>query len=196
MHTLGIGKKCAKAAFVAVKFMNSLVACQKNITLLVLLSVVSSLDSSELAGQQLPGVDKNNSAFVTPLRSRGFSLLPAPQQADVGGQNVVIDGTWSVASEAGNDHIAFKRLTEGADDLHRLKFNSKGGNKITLKVRPNTVKGITDAALDRQAYLLKITPKGVEITGNEDAGLFYGVQSFLQLLRLDAAGNLIVPEYA
>ena len=34
----------------------------------------------------------------------------------------------------------------------------------------------------------------VEITGNSKTGLFYGVQSLLQLLRFDNAGRLVLPE--
>jgi hexosaminidase len=174
---------------------NRVTQCRQNpVGLLVLLTAVACSVSVDSPAQVKSSATSKSAPFVTPLRSRGFSLLPAPQQVDLGEHNIVVNGTWSVVSEAGTNHIAYKRLVQGAGDLHNLKFSSKGGNKIILRVKPNTVKGTDDPALNEQAYLLKITPQGVEITGNANAGLFYGVQSLLQLLRSDAAGNLIVPE--
>ena len=132
--------------------------------------------------------------FLTPLRARGFSLIPAPQQVKLGDLDVVVDGSWMVESKVGTDEIAIKRLIQGASDLHGLTFSIKGGRKIILAVKPGTVMGTDDPALNEQGYLLKVTPETVEITGNGKSGLFYGVQSLLQLLRRNPAGHLILPE--
>ncbi|OZI09012.1 beta-hexosaminidase [Siphonobacter sp. BAB-5385] len=43
----------------------------------------------------------------------------------------------------------------------------------------------------KEGYQLRIHPKGVEITGHDPAGLFYGVQSFVQLLH--QSKNLRIP---
>ena len=45
-----------------------------------------------------------------------------------------------------------------------------------------------------RAIFSEVTPETVEITGNGKSGLFYGVQSLLQLLRRNPAGHLILPE--
>jgi len=132
--------------------------------------------------------------FLTPLRARGFSLIPAPQQVELGTRNVVVDGSWAIESKIGAEDIAVKRLIQGASELHGLTFTTKGGKKIILTVVPGTVKGTDDPALNEQGYLLRVTPETVEITGNSKKGLFYGVQSLLQLLRRDPAGQLVLPE--
>jgi hypothetical protein len=132
--------------------------------------------------------------FLTPLRARGFSLIPAPRQVKLGDRDVVIDGSWMVESKVGTDDIAVKRLIQGASDLHGLTFSIKGGGKIILAVKPGTVMGTDDPALNEQGYLLRVTPETVEITGNGKSGLFYGVQSLLQILRRNPAGHLILPE--
>lgn len=131
---------------------------------------------------------------MTPLRARGFSLIPAPQQVELGTNNVVVDGSWFVEAKVPKGDIAVKRLLQGAADLHALTFSTKGTKKIVLEVKAGAVKATDDPALNEQAYLLKITPDRVEITGNAPTGLFYGVQSLLQLLRRDHAGRLVVPE--
>jgi hexosaminidase len=187
-----------KSIYIYLKFLSSETIATHGVgnqcSLLFLLALLACTVSFDTAAQLKSGATSKDTPFVTPLRSRGFSLLPSPQQVDLGKQNVIVNGTWSVVSEAGNDHIAYKRLMQGAEELHSLKFSAKGGNKITLKVQPNTVKGTSDPALNEQGYLLKITSAGVEITGNGNAGLFYGVQSLLQLLRLDVGGGFIIPE--
>ena len=132
--------------------------------------------------------------FLNPLRSRGFSLIPAPQQVKLGSGNVVVDNTWMLVSESGKDNMATKRLIQGASELHNLTLANTGGKKIILSVKPGTVKGTDDVALNRQGYLLKVSAEKIEITGNADEGLFYGVQSLLQLLRRNSSGQLIVPE--
>lgn len=132
--------------------------------------------------------------FLTPLRVRGYSLIPAPQQVELGLRDVVIDGSWTLLSKVGTEDIAVKRMIQGADELHGLTFSIKGGKKILLTVSPGVVKGTDDQALNEQGYLLKVTPDVVEITGNSNTGLFYGVQSLLQLIRRDPAGRLILPE--
>jgi len=50
---------------------------------------------------------------------------------------------------------------------------------------------ISDSSLKPEAYRLDISPTGVEIAGQDEAGLFYGIQTFLQLA---AFGQGIVPE--
>jgi hypothetical protein len=112
----------------------------------------------------------------------------------LGTRNIVVDGAWSVESQVSKEDIAVKRLLQGSADLHALIFSTKGAKKIVLAVKAGTVKATDDPALNEQAYLLRITPDRVEITGNGAAGLFYGVQSLLQLLRRDHAGRLVIPE--
>ena len=132
--------------------------------------------------------------FLTPLRTRGFSLIPAPQQVELGTHDVLVDGSWVLESQTSAEDIAVKRLIQGAAELHKLSFSNRGRKKIVLTVSPGAVKGTDDPALSEQGYLLRVTQERVEITGNGRQGLFYGVQSLLQLLRRNASGSLILPE--
>lgn len=132
--------------------------------------------------------------FLTELRTRGFSILPAPQQVKLGENNIIIDETWSIESKVGKNNIAYKRLIDGALELHNLSFNKNGDKKIILDIKPGIVKGTNDPDLNKQGYMLEITQGLVKITGNEQAGLFYGVQSLLQLLKRNTSGDYILPE--
>ncbi len=159
--------------------------CISNIFLLLVILFCNS---------SLFGSDNGGGAFLTKLRSKGFSLIPAPQQVELGDKNVIIDGSWVVESGVSKDDIAYKSLIRGAAELHYLTFGNKGSKKIILNVQPGTVNETDNPAQNEQGYLMKIMPGVVEITGNGNSGLFYGVQSFLQLLRRNPVGEYILPE--
>ncbi len=136
----------------------------------------------------------SSSGFVTELRQRGYALIPAPQQVELMAGDITIGSDWAIEAESGLDkNIAVQRLTQGAMKLHGLVFSGKGNGRIVLKVAAGAVNGTDDPELLKQAYRLTITPGRVTITGNAEPGLFYGVQSFLQLLRRGADSRLSLP---
>ena len=133
-------------------------------------------------------------SFSTELRSRGYSLIPAAQQVSLDPGEVVVDHSWNLISEAGADHIAARRLASGARELHGLVFDGGSSAKIILRIDAGAVEVSGSPALAEQAYRLTMKPEEIVITGNAGAGLFYGVQSLLQLLRAnDGAGGWKVP---
>jgi hexosaminidase len=127
------------------------------------------------------------------LHARGYNIIPSPQQVELGLRDVLLDGTWMVSSTVGED-IALKELIRGVEKLHHLRFGQTGDKKIILSVQPGAVNGTDDAALNEQGYVIKIALTAIEITGNSNTGLFYGVQSLLQLIQPDGKGGLTVPE--
>ena len=133
-------------------------------------------------------------AFLTELRSRGYSLIPAPQKVELEPGEVVVDNSWGVDLPAGQDQFIGGWLIDWAKELHRLELQGTGKGRIVLRVVPGTVKATEDPALNDQGYSLEIAPARITITGNAAAGLFYGVQSLLQLLKRNAAGELTLPE--
>ncbi|HEX3721084.1 MAG TPA: beta-N-acetylhexosaminidase [Verrucomicrobiae bacterium] len=65
----------------------------------------------------------------------------------------------------------------------------------TSAAGPGSVQlALDDAALGKEGYVLTVAPTGVLVEAHNDAGLFYGVQSLLQLLPTGAARtNCAVP---
>jgi hexosaminidase len=131
--------------------------------------------------------------FFSELKNRGYSLIPAPQKVELQKTDIELDGSWEVVSRVGIDHIAAGRLRRGAAELHGLMFRASGGGRIVLEVATGTVTEAHDPALAEQAYRLEITPDLVKVTGNTDMGLYYGVQSLLQLMRKGGDGKLRLP---
>ena len=74
-------------------------------------------------------------------------------------------------------------------DYLRKKLTTAAGAIVTLKANsfaPATIKLLLtakkDTTLGREGYKLWVSSKGVVISANEPAGLFYGVQTLMQLL--------------
>ncbi len=151
-----------------------------------LVIVVFTISISGFAGPAPEG-------FVNELRLFGYSLIPAARKVQLNGHEITIDSTWGVALQVEAGDISVRALKEGALELHGLKFAGTGPGRIVLRVVPGAVKMAPASTLE-QAYLLTITPQRIEITGNGAPGLFYGVQSLLQLIRMKTTGAGHLPE--
>ncbi|MEO9003193.1 MAG: beta-N-acetylhexosaminidase, partial [Ginsengibacter sp.] len=127
------------------------------------------------------------------LHKLGYSIIPTPQQADLTSNNILIDDSWQILSKVGDD-ISVTELIQYVEKFHGIPFKGKSSKKIILNIVPGVVNGSKDSGLNNQGYLLKISSEEVQVTGNSKAGLFYGVQSLLQLFRKAGPGRLGLPE--
>ena len=129
------------------------------------------------------------SAAVTPLWSRGYAVIPAPQQVTLrGSEEIVFDASWSVSTSVATDHIALRSLTQDLSQFHRLRLVDGQKKTLVLSIQPGTV------SKTQEGYRIDIAADRIAITGNADAGLFYGVQTFLQLLKAGPRGSLLLPD--
>ena len=134
-------------------------------------------------------------SFSNDLRSNGYSLIPAPQQIEISGTNIIIDQSWKVNVGTGGTKVPYSGLVKGAESLLNLSFDGSGSKEIVLTVSDGLLdKLVTDKELAKQGYKLTITADRVEVTGNSEMGLYYGVQSLLQLLRPLKNGKFSLPE--
>ncbi len=132
-------------------------------------------------------------AAVTELWARGFSVIPTPQRVELSGGVVEVDEAWRVDGDP--DSMPYRSLVGDAESFHHLRLSrgSADTKVIRLAVRPGTVATGAAPGIDRQAYRLSITDRAIEVTGNGEAGLFYGVQTLVQLWKRDPAGRLVLP---
>ena len=134
------------------------------------------------------------SAQVTELRRQGYSLIPSPQRVELAGSQTVIDSSWDIVHDASIPQVSVRRLKKAGAELHGLFFEGSGTGRIELYLSPGSVQETEDAALNEQGYELEISDGKVVIRGSGEAGLFYGVQSLLQLMRGTSSGRVIVPD--
>ena len=144
-------------------------------------------------------------ATVSPLYARGYTVLPAPQKVELGEHDFRFTQNWRLELGTGvpHDDISVESLTGELQSryqvrLSRLQRNSSSAGTLRLAVLPNSI-SVSDAtdrdksALARQAYKINLAKEAVSITANTLAGLFYGVQTFIQLLKRQG-GDLWLPE--
>ncbi|HSB14484.1 MAG TPA: beta-N-acetylhexosaminidase, partial [Bryobacteraceae bacterium] len=130
------------------------------------------------------------------LAERGYSVIPTPQRVQLAGGEVELDSFWSL--DAGNSRaqgIAVRCLVGDFAEFHRVSLKRGTGNRqIRLAIVPGTIVTSLGAETDRQAYRLKIDGSSIEVTGNDGPGLFYGVQTLIQLPKRDGANRLLIPK--
>ncbi|MCF0041404.1 glycoside hydrolase family 20 zincin-like fold domain-containing protein [Dyadobacter fanqingshengii] len=125
------------------------------------------------------------------------ALLPLPQQLDLTEKLFPIGKNWKIiADPALAKEQTVKSLQEGLKEAGlplSLAAGSAAGHSpaIRLVVQKGSVKigasvDTNQIALARQAYRLSLKPGSITITANASQGLYYGVQTFLQLLRSQA----------
>jgi len=114
-------------------------------------------------------------------------IIPAPVKITNSAGTFTLNNETALYYEAGLEGEA-KYLTEKLKTVTGKEYQSKSGlpmtvaaNSIILKSGKVQVNGIT-----KEAYTLGINGNGVTITGSDAAGVFYGIQSLLGLVPLEA----------
>lgn len=140
------------------------------------------------------------SATVSPLLSRGYSVIPEPQQVKLGGDFQFKDG-WQLVlgSHVQPGDVSVESLKEVLD-LKIVTDRRKSATfaSIRLSIEPKSVE-VGQAAdrerqvLAEQAYKMVLSANNISITANAPPGLFYGVQTLLQLIK-SREGDLRLPE--
>ncbi len=134
--------------------------------------------------------------LTTELFLRGYSVIPAPQKVELQGADIEFDTRWVCRPQVAANHIAVRALLRDLREFYSMELapaSPQSKDAIWLSVASGSVKTGADSEIDKQAYRLKIAPGRIDITGNAGAGLFYGVQTFLQLLKPGPRGTLVLP---
>jgi hypothetical protein len=142
---------------------------------------------------------------VSPLYGRGNTVIPEPQKVTIGERDFPFGSDWQLQLERGVEarDVAVTGLIEDLAERFNLTLESHNAGRhraklISFLIAPNSVSVEQSAERDReiiaqQAYALDLAPDRIKITANSSQGLFYGVQTLLQLIK-PQAGNLWLPE--
>jgi hypothetical protein len=142
---------------------------------------------------------------VSPLHARGYAVIPEPQRVTLRAADFQFGEGWELELVAGvrPDDVAVVSLKEGLAARYRLALHTQGRgqnpvHRIRLSFGPGAV--AIEEALDRdravlaeQAYRIEMTATSVNVTANAPQGLFYGVQTLLQLIK-PKDGKFWLPE--
>lgn len=157
------------------------------LTWLVLLSIVSLNSRAETS---------------SPLFARGYAIIPTPQKVILGSNDFEINDAWRLELGQGipGDDIAIESLSRQLEERFHLKLKgtATAPGVIVLSVKsdeitPGNTTDSNKAAIADQAYRMELSANKINIIGNSATGLFYGVQTLIQLLK-PQSGKLWLPE--
>ncbi len=127
-------------------------------------------------------------------------MIPEPQQVELRGDDLRFGPAWSVDRGPGVEQSdgAAETLIDELKTRFGLPAAAGGGMLVHLEIRAGSV--VPGQALDtdkqaiaEEAYRLEIGEAGVLIVANAEAGLFYGVETLVQLLS-PRNGGLYLPQ--
>ncbi|MEZ2696756.1 family 20 glycosylhydrolase, partial [Hafnia alvei] len=125
--------------------------------------------------------DKNADVKELPAQSLRGQIMPTPMEVKIHQQDV--DLSKGVALDLTVLNSATAEAAQQRFALLGVKSDAKG-YPIKTVIAVNNFKG--DLAVPG-AYELKIGPKGAEVIGYDQAGVFYGLQSILSLVPSDGS---------
>ena len=127
----------------------------------------------------------DNIAFSSLKSDELLKIIPTPVKITVGKGTYNLDGQSPIKYEAGLEKEAaylsekMKEITGSAFATEKLSGEPTGG--IVLRKAPMVINGIS-----KEAYKLSVKYNMINVTGSDAAGVFYGIQSILQLIPLEA----------
>ena len=127
-------------------------------------------------------------SFASELSALGLHVIPYPQQVNPGGENFTFSGELTIvldpsASEA--DRFAANELINDLKKEWKLNAqiaNKKGEKSIILTRRQSP------RDLKPQGYQIEMTSNELIVKAKDEAGLFYGTQTLLQLFQKTPSG--------
>ncbi|MCX7592105.1 MAG: beta-N-acetylhexosaminidase, partial [Kiritimatiellae bacterium] len=135
--------------------------------------------------------------LVTRLFARGYAVLPTPQNVTLGEADIRVGDAWKLALSNGVEEkdIAVQSLCTRLPEYTGLQRSEDENVSLTIRlgVGDKTVAADQPPELRLQGYLLHIEKDEVQLTGNSPAGLFYGVQTLLQLFKFRPGCGWLLP---
>jgi hypothetical protein len=158
-----------------------------------------------LAALVLAPAQRGSAETVSALFARGYTVLPTPQNVSLSGKDLVLTREWRLEFAHGvvASDVAVESLKEDLLRRYGLELAAGGAKqgaagviRLAVAARSVTIAEAADRnrdALADQAYRLTLSPREIGLTANAPPGLFYGVQTLLQLVT-PAGSQLRLPQ--
>jgi hypothetical protein len=140
---------------------------------------------------------------VSPLFARGYTVIPEPQNVVLEAKDFSFDQSWHLKLDQGvaKDDVAVEVLRHDLASRFnvRLGVSANSAGTLSLRIEPRSVPIGTALdsdkhSLQEQAYRIDLHIGAVSITANASTGLFYGVETLIQLLRRDMGTSGMLSE--
>ena len=114
---------------------------------------------------------------------QAISVIPIPVSVQSGAGNFKLTKTASITlrtNDADAKRVAgflSKKLSDPTGFAIAVKSNASSNSNGNISISLNS-----DKSLGNEGYMLEVTPQSVSLSANKPAGLFYGMQTLIQLL--------------
>ncbi|MXV49694.1 family 20 glycosylhydrolase [Pedobacter sp. HMF7647] len=119
-----------------------------------------------------------------------LSVIPQPVSITVGSGSFTINRSTVINLQPGVNRqslVFFQRYVESYAGYSLTVSNAfSGKNVISLRIDSNL-------AAQKEGYRLTVTPQLIELTGHDEAGVFYGLQTLIQLIHVSTNKMVSVP---
>ncbi len=117
-------------------------------------------------------------------------IIPLPQKVMLQSGNFQLNANTTMSFDLQQEQVAYaaEYLRKWIESYSGFSpaLSRRGGNNNILLELSSDVKG-------QEAYRLKVSPSGISIQAWQPAGLFYGVQSLIQLFPVEKTSNPVIP---
>lgn len=122
----------------------------------------------------------------------GIAIIPQPVKMEKGTGNFILPT--HILVQADESPALKQTIADLTSHLtvptgYQVAVNTTKGVAVTVRL---TLNKTPDNTIGKEGYHLSVTPKQVVITANKPAGLFYGLQTFYQLLPKDIESSTLV----
>jgi hexosaminidase len=129
-------------------------------------------------------------SLLSVFAQENISIIPEPVKLIKNTGNFILPPLISISAD--NTVELKQALSDLTDHLsiptgYHVVMNNSSSAVIRISLNKNA-----DPEFGNEGYQLSVSPKKVTITANQPAGIFYGVQSFLQLLPAEIESDSLV----
>lgn len=133
---------------------------------------------------------KNQSVTVVTIDKNRPEVVPTPVQITYGDKIIQVPARWSIRS-AENSPAVMNYFNEKLSEYAHLEFQFVNAKENTFIELSTDAAAFMGSSRRSGAYHLSVESQGrVHIIGYDDAGLFYGIRTFLNLLPLNPAADI------
>lgn len=117
-------------------------------------------------------------AAVANAQNAPIHLIPQPAELQQSGGVFTLTGNTGIGFNQPDGRAVAEMLAQKLNVPTGFALKAQQGTRAAIQLNLNAA---PDAKLGKEGYTLEVTPKGVAIAANQPAGLFYGMQTLLQL---------------
>lgn len=131
--------------------------------------------------------------LLTLLNSAEVNIIPKPYSIQDREGYFVLNTKTEIQVSDERGEVCARFLNDFLDSHYGLQLPVRIVRKVKKAKGENVIRFVLDGSYESEAYRLDVLEKSITIAG-EEAGLFYGLQSLLQIMPVDVRHDIVIPQ--